>query len=161
MYCTANDVKRWLPKAVTTEGTAGSPPNTLHPNPVSLTDAEIDGYIRLADTDINSRLSAVYDVPLKKANLGGTVKYPDPVPLISARFTAMLIFQQRLSGAERQDAEWVKDNHGKAMDELMAMVAGHQRPENQDSTRSQRFARSDWFNIPPYPSRFPPERQGR
>ena len=161
MYCTANDVKRWLPKAITTQGTTGNPPNVLHPNPVSITDLEIDGFIRLADSDINSRLSAVYDVPLRKANMGGVVKYPDPIPMISARFTAMLIFQQRLSGAERQDAEWVKTNYDNAVNELLAMVAGHQRVENQDSTRSQRFARSDWFHVPPYPSKFPPERSGR
>ena len=161
MYCTYDDVKIWLPKAVTVEGTTGSPPNLLHPNPVSLTNVDIDRYIRLADSDINSRLSAVYDVPLKRTNLGGVVKYPDPIPLISARFTAMLIFQQRLSGAERQEAPWVPENFNKAMDELMAIAAGHQRLENQDSTRAQRFARSDWFNIPPYPSKFPPEKSGR
>lgn len=161
MYCTADNVKTWLPKAVTTEGTVGSPPNVLHPNPVSITNLQIEGFIRLADSDINSRLSAVYDVPLKKANMGGKVAYPDPIPLISARFTAMLIFQQRLSGAEKADAEWVKENFDKAMNELMAMVAGHQRPENQDSTRSSRFANAGWYGIPPYPSKFPPEKSGR
>ena len=161
MYCTAADVKRWLPKAITTEGTATNPPNINHPNPVSITNLEIEAYIRLADSDINSRLSAVYDVPLKKTSTGGVVKYPDPIPLISARFAAMLIFQERLTGAERQDAAWVPENFDKAMNELMYIQGGHQRLENQDSTRSQRFARSDWFNVPPYPSKFPPEKSGR
>jgi hypothetical protein len=128
---------------------------------VSLTDADIEGYIRQADTDINSRLSGVYDVPLKKANMGGRVAYPDPIPLISARFTAMLIFQQRLSGAEKAEASWVPENFNKAMDELMQIQAGHQRLENEDSTRSSRFANSAWFPIPPYPSKFQPEKVGR
>ena len=161
MYCTADDVKKWLPKAVTVQGAAGNPPNVLHPNPVSITTLELEDYIRRADSDINSRLSAVYDVPLKKANMGGRVDYPDPIPLISARFTAMLIFQERLSGAEKADAEWVRENFDKAMNELMAIQAGHQRLENEESTRSSRFAYSNWFNLPPYPSKFPPEKSGR
>ena len=161
MYCTVNDVKMWLPKAVTVEGAAGSPPNMLHPNPVSITNSDIESYIRQADSDINSRLSAVYDVPLKKANMGGKVAYPDPIPLISARFTAMLIFQQRLSGSEKADAEWVRDNFDKAMNELTHIQAGHQRLENQDSARSSRFAYAGWYPVPPYPSKFPPEKTGR
>ena len=157
-YCSTDDVKRFLPRAVTTEGLAPSPPNVLHPSPVSVTDVEIAEFIELSDSEVTSRLSAVYDVPLKKVNMGGSLKYPPPIPLISARFAAMLIFQQRLSGAERQDAEWVEKNFNHATDELQDIEAGRQRLQGQDSTRSSRFAKSDWFNIPPWPGRFPPER---
>jgi hypothetical protein len=146
----------WLPRAVSVEGTDTSPPNALNPNPVSITDNEIEKYILLADSDINSRLSGIYDVPLKRINIGGKVNYPDPIPLISARFTAMLIFQQRLSGAEKTDAEWVRENFNKAVNELSAIQAGHQRLLNTNSNRSSRFARSDWYPTLPYPSKFPP-----
>jgi len=157
-YSSTTDVKRFLPKAVTTEGLTPSVPNVLHPSPVSLTDLEIASFIALADSDINSRLSGVYDVPLKKVNMGGLVQYPPPIPLISARFAAMLIFQQRLSGAERQDAEWVKENFNRATDEMLDIESGRQRLAGQYSTRSSRFVKSDWFPIPPWPSKFPPDR---
>jgi len=157
-YCSVSDVKRFLPKAVTVEGITPSPPNVLNPNPVSLSDTDISGFIALADSDINSRLSGVYDVPLKKVNMGGTVQFPPPIPMISARFAAMLIFQQRLSGAERQDAEWVKENFNRATDEMLDIEGGRQRLAGQYSTRAARFVKSDWFPIPPWPSKFPPEK---
>jgi len=157
-YCSVSDVKRFLPKAVTVEGLTPTPPNVLNPSPVSMSDSDISGFIALADSDIDSRLSAIYDVPLKKVNMGGTVKFPPPIPLISARFAAMLIFQQRLFGAEHQEGEWVKENFSRATDELLDIEAGRQRLAGQYSTRSARFVKSDWYPVPPWTSRFPPEK---
>ncbi len=158
-YCSVEDVQIFLPGAIRFEGD-NPDPNPADMNPETLLDAEVEGYIEQATQYINSRIGAVYDVPLRKVNIGGTLSYPHPIPSICARLTAKFIWQRRLAGADRETGNFVDKHHTEAMEELNDVLRGYARLQNQDSNRSRRFAASDWFDIPTVPVKDgPPERR--
>lgn len=156
-YCTNADVRRFLPRPVIIEG-ENPTPSARNPNAETLTLADLAEYIEQADEYINSKINAIYEVPLKKVNIGGTVKYPSPIPLISARLAAKLIFEQRLSGSDRQPGEFPKAIYDQAILDLNAVVRGNSRLLGQGSNISSRFARSSWHSVPPNPVKDPPDK---
>ena len=158
-YCTVDDVHIFLPKAIRVEGDNPSP-DPRDPNPESLTDAEAEGFIEQADQYINGRIGAIYDVPLKKSNVGGTLSYPHPIPSISAPFAAKFIWQKRLAGADRETGNFVERHYQEAMEELNDVLRGHVRLMGQDSWKSKRFAPGSWYgSAGPSPVKLQPEKK--
>ncbi len=162
-YATVNDVKFFLPNAITTEG---SNPTTsfLHPNPESIQDGDVDldvgtieGYIAQADQYINGELAAVYQVPLVKVNNGGIVSYPAPIPSISARLAAKFIWEQRLTGADKAAGDFIENHYKQAMIELNETIRGNRRLLGQNGQVGSRFSRDSWHQVPPYPAKEPPQ----
>lgn len=148
-YCQQVDVRRLLPDAVVIEGENPNP-NPRDERPESLTTIEIDWYISQADSIINGRLAPVFDIPLRLSNIGGIVKYPDPIPWVSAAITVWLIMTQRLSGGDRADTSaYVEKLHQRAHLMLDQIFNGHIRLDNQNSYTSHRTIKSDLFAIPP------------
>lgn len=156
-YCTNADVRRFLPRGVVVEG-ENPTPSSRNPNAESLQIEDLAEYISQADMYINGELAAIYEVPLKKVNLGGHVGYPPPIPSISARLAAKFVFEQRLSGADRQVGDFNKGIYDQAMLELNAVIRGNRRLMGQNGNLSSRFSRSAWHPIPPNPVKDPPEK---
>ena len=156
-YCTVDDVQLFLPKAIRVEGVNPSP-DPRDPNPESLLDTEVESYIAQADQYINDRVGAVYDVPLRKTNVGGVLGYPHPIPSISARLAAKFIWQRRLAGADRETGNFVDKHYAEAMEELNDVLRGHIRLGGQDSWKSKRFAPGSWYGTTgPSPVKLQPE----
>ena len=59
----------------------------------SITPVDLDWYQSQADAEINDMLSGSYYVPLKQVTVDGVTKFPDPIPIIAAMQTAVLIMQ--------------------------------------------------------------------
>lgn len=156
-YCTLNDVKAYIPEAIQTQPDPITPPSFLHPNPVSITDDDLEIYIAQADQYINGELSTIYMTPLKKINLGGIVTYPHPIPSISARLTAKFLWEQRLTGADKAAGDFIDNHYKQAMNELNEIVRGNRRLAGQNGQMGSRFSRSSWHHIPPYPAKEPPQ----
>lgn len=157
-YCTVDDVQIFLPRAIRVEG-SNPTPSPRDPNPESLLDTEVEGFIDQADQYINGRIGAIYDVPLRKANMGGILGYPPPIPSISARLAAKFIWQKRLAGADRETGDFVEKHYQEAMEELNDVLRGHVRLQVQDSWRAKRFAPSTWYGIPPSPVKLHPDKR--
>jgi len=156
-YCTVDDVRLYIPRAIRMEGDNPTP-DPRDPNPESLTDDEIEEFISQADQYINARIGAIYDIPLRKTNIGGTLAYPSPIPSISARLSAKFIWQKRLAGADRETGNFVDKHYAEAMEELNDVIRGHVKVMGQDSFRSKRFAPSTWYGTSgPSPVKLQPE----
>jgi hypothetical protein len=154
-YCTSADVKQFLPDAIVVEGDNPSP-SPLNPRPESMTTIELSNYMNQADSIINSRLSGIYDIPLRRSNIGGVIGYPPPVPFIAAAITTYLVMTQRLSAGDRaQSSEYVKDLYDRAMSQLDQIFNGQARLMNQNSFTSHRTIKADLFSIPPGTSKEP------
>mgnify|MGYP001052398315 FL=1 len=148
-YCTSTDVRRLLPDAVVIEG-ENTTPSITNPRPESIKIVEIDWYIEQADSIINAKLAAIYDIPLRKSNIGGLIKYPDPIPWTSAALTTYLIMTQRLSAGDRaESSKYVIDLYTRAQEVLDHVLNGNIRLMNQNSYTSHRTVKSDLFSIPP------------
>jgi hypothetical protein len=143
-YCTYSDVRRLLPRAIKIQGENPNP-HVLDPRPESLTTADIDAYIDYADSQINALVGAIYDVPLQESNQGGKVKFPEPVPFISAAMAAWMIFQQRLSGADKATGEYTERMYKVAMSRLQYIVNGQIILRGQTYLRSSRTIKGDLF----------------
>ena len=153
-YSAKADVRRYLPRSVVMQG-ENPTPHPRDPRPESLLDTDTTAYRAQADSIINGRISAIYDVPLKKSNIGGTVGYPHPIPFISAVFAAWMIFQQRLSGSERAISDYTERMYGVATQQLDNIENGNIRLRGQDSYTSSRTVKSDLWSIPPRPGTQP------
>lgn len=152
MYCTRDDVEKFLPPNIITEDAAVDIPNPLNPAPSTLTSIDLDIYISYACSRIDSALATIYDVPLKKINQGGTVAFPLPIPTIAAILTSQMIFEQRLQGVDRTRSESQKEREKWAEGELLLIQNGERRLIGQRNTRGNRFVRGTLPNIPRNPA---------
>lgn len=158
-YSAKSDVRLFLTRAVVMQG-ENPTPHPRDPRPESLLDTDTASYIAQADSIINGRISAIYDVPLRKSNIGGTVLYPYPISFISAVFSAWMIFQQRLSGSERASSDYTERMYKIATQQLDNIENGRIRLRGQDSYTSSRTVRSDLWAIPIRPSKEPAQTTG-
>ena len=145
-YCTSTDVRRLLPDAVVIEG-ENTTPSITNPRPESIKIVEIDWYIEQADSIINAKLAAIYDIPLRKSNIGGLIStrsnYGHPA------LTTYLIMTQRLSAGDRaESSKYVIDLYTRAQEVLDHVLNGNIRLMNQNSYTSHRTVKSDLFSIP-------------
>lgn len=158
-YASVSDVQLYLTDAISIEGDNPTP-SMLDPNPESMEELDVLAYINQAAQYIDSEISAIYMVPLKKVNMGGIVYYPPPIPSIAARLAAKFIWEQRLTGAEKGDGDKFIENHYKqALLELNEIVRGNRRLMGQNGQLGSRFSKASWHHIPPYPAKEPPQGQ--
>lgn len=150
-YCTVQDVKEYLPPNVVSEGTNPFP-NPRNPAPETLTVATVNFYIQQACGHIDAALGSIYDVPLAKTNMGGDIKYPDPISEMAAVMAAALIFEQRLQGADRQRSELVEQRVKEFKADLNAIKNGEVVLWGQRRTRGSRFVRNTLYNAPLNPA---------
>jgi hypothetical protein len=153
-YASAEDVRKYLPNAIVIQG-ENPTPNPRNPNPESLTLTDIEYYVEQSDAQINSILGAIYDTPFRKGNIGGEIKYPEPIVFISAVMAAWMIFQQRLSGADRTIGDFTERMYKIGMSRLDDILNGRIRLLDQDSYTAHRTIRSDLFPMPPTPFKNP------
>lgn len=151
LYCSKEDVKKYLPPNINVEGDNPTP-NYLDPTPDSVFNIDIDYFIEQACDEIDAALATIYDVPLNKINFDGSIVYPKPIPELTAIFAAARIFEQRLQGAERQSSEVVKDRLKWAYDQLNQIQNGQRRLYGVRNTRGDRFIRQTLRNIPKNPA---------
>lgn len=150
-YCTVSDVQIYLPSNIVVEGT-NTAPNPRNPNPETLLIVNIEFYIEQVCDMIDSALGSQYDVPLKKVNLGGVVRYPDAIPAIAAVLSAQLIYEQKLQGMDQEKSEMVKSRVQWATNELLVLQNGERRLAGQRATRGSRFVRSTLYGVPKNPA---------
>ena len=146
-YSAKSDVRLFLPRALVLQG-ENPTPNPRDPRPESLLDTDMNSYITMADSIINGRLATIYDVPLRKANIGGIVDYPYPIRMISAVFSAWMIWQQRLSGSEKAASEFVERMYKIATQQLDNIENKRIRLRGQDSYTVSRTVRNDLWAAP-------------
>lgn len=150
-YCTVNDVKKYLPPNITTEG-SNPTPNFRNPAPETVKNIDAEFYIQQACDLIDAALASIYDVPLVQKNYGGEVSYPGNIPQIAAIWAAQLIYMQPLQGADRQYSEPQKERWDWAMNELVRIQNGEMPLRGQRSNRGDRFVRSTTRNAPNNPA---------
>lgn len=128
LYCQLDDVKLLLPTNMTKQIT--SPIPTLTPN---LTNTEITDYIVRADQMINGFLQQYYGVPLrriKKTNPNvilpaDSFGYPDPIPFISSRLSASMIYNEKFTADSHTDASTYGEKYmEQAMKEVENIQSG-------------------------------------
>lgn len=146
-YCTTNDVKRYLPPNVVTEG-ENPLPNFRNPSPETASNVDLDFFIQQASADIDANLATQYDVPLKQVNIGGEVSYPHPIPIICAILAAQMYYSQALQGADKQFSEAQKERFDFAQNQLVRIQNGELRLFGQRNTRGSRFVRSTLYGTP-------------
>ena len=150
-YCTADDVKEFLPPNIIPEGDVVTP-DPLNPAPATLLTVDVYYFIVQACSRIDAALSPIFDVPLKKVNQGGVVGFPSPIPTIAAILTSQMIFEQRLQGVDRTRSESQKEREKWAEGELLLIQNGERRLLGQRNTRGNRFVRGTLPNIPKNPA---------
>ena len=158
-YSTKAEVRLFLPRAIVMQG-ENPTPHPRDPRPESLLDTDTENYIEHADSLINGRLGAIYDVPFKHTNYSGQITYPDPIPFVSAVFAAWMIYQQRMSGSERAASDYTERMYKMATQQLDNVENGRIRLRGQDSYTSSRTVKSDLWAIPPRTSKEPAQTTG-
>jgi phage gp36-like protein len=151
LYCSKEDVKKYLPPNITIEGDNPTP-NYRNPTPESVYNIDLDYFIEQASDEIDGALATQYDVPLKKVNFDGEYKYPRPVQQISSILAATRIYEQKLQGADRQMSDSLKERLKWAYDQLYKIQNGEIRIFGNRNTRGDRFVRSTLRGAPKNPA---------
>ena len=151
LYCSKEDVKKYLPPNIVVEGDNPSP-SYRNPTPESVFNIDLDYFIEQASDEVDGALATQYDVPLKKVNFDGHIAYPKPIIEIVAILAAARIFEQKLQGADRQSSDSIKDRNKWAYDQLYKLQNGELRIYGNRNTRGSRFVRSPLQGVPKNPS---------
>jgi hypothetical protein len=151
LYCSKQDVKKYLPPNITIEGDNPSP-SYRNPAPQTVYNIDLDYFIQQVSDEVDGSLSTQYEVPLKKINFDGEISYPKPIPEIVAILAASRIYEQKLQGADRQLSESTKDRIKWAYDQLDRIQDGRLRIYGIRNTRGDRFVRGTIRNIPKNPA---------
>jgi phage gp36-like protein len=151
LYCSKEDVKKYLPPNIVVEGTNPAP-NYRNPNSESVMNIDIDYFVEQASDEIDGALATQYDVPLKKINFDGEINYPKPVLEITAILAAARIFEQKLQGADRQYSESIKARTQWAYEQIYKIQNGEMRLYGNRNTRGDRFVRGTLRNVPRNPA---------
>jgi len=159
LYCSKQDVKKYLPPNITIEGDNPTP-SYRNPAPETVFNIDIDYFIQQVSDEIDGSLATQYDVPLKKVNFDGEIVYPKPILEITAILAAARIYEQKLQGADRQMSEALKDRVKWAYDQLDRIQDGSLRIYGNRNTRGDRFVRSTIRNIPRNPTEGGKSRRG-
>lgn len=151
LYCSKEDVKKYLPPNVVVEGDNPSP-DYRNPTPESVYNIDIDYFVDQACDEVDGALATQYDVPLKKVNFDGDIIYPRPIPEIVAILAAARIFDQKLQGVDRQSSEAIKERIKWAYDQLYKLQNGELRIYGNRNTRGDRFVRAPLRGVPRNPA---------
>jgi hypothetical protein len=151
LYCSKEDVKKYLPPNIVVEGTNPSP-DYRNPTAESVLNIDIDYFVEQASDEIDGALSTQYDVPLKKVNFDGEIGYPRPILEITAILAAARIFEQKLQGADRQYSESIKTRVEWAYQQLYKIQNGELRIFGNRNTRGDRFVRGTLRGISKNPA---------
>jgi phage gp36-like protein len=151
LYCSKEDVKKYLPPNITIEGDNPSP-SYRNPTPESVFNIDIDYFIQQASDEVDGSMATQYDVPLKKINFDGEQLYPKPIPEIVAILAASRIYEQKLQGADRQMSDAIKERTKWAYDQMARLQNGELRIYGIRNTRGDRYVRSTVRNVPRNPA---------
>ena len=151
LYCSKEDVKKYLPPNIVVEGDNPSP-SYRNPTPESVFNIDLDYFIEQASDEVDGSLATQYDVPLKKVNFDGEINYPKPILEIVAILAASRIFEQKLQGADRQMSDAIKDRVKWAYEQLYKLQYGELRIYGNRNTRGSRFVRSPLQGVPRNPA---------
>ncbi len=151
LYCSKEDVKKYLPPNVSIEGDNPTP-DYRNPTPESVFNIDLDYFVEQASDEVDGSLATQYDVPLKKVNFDGEIGYPKPILEIVAILAAARIFEQKLQGTDRQYSDAIKERTKWAYDQLAKLQNGELRIYGNRNTRGDRFVRSTIRNIPRNPA---------
>lgn len=151
LYCSKEDVKKYLPPNIVVEGTNPTP-NYRNPNIESVFNIDLDYFVEQSSDEIDGALATQYDVPLKKVNFDGEISYPKPILEITAILAAARIFEQKLQGADRQYSESIKARTQWAYEQIYKIQNGELRLYGNRNTRGDRFVRSPLRNVPRNPA---------
>jgi len=151
LYCSKEDVKKYLPPNVVVEGDNPTP-DYRNPTPQSVFNIDLDYFVQAASDEVDGALATQYDVPLKKVNFDGEVNYPNPITEIVAIFAAARIYEQKLQGADRQMSDAIKERNKWAYEQLYKLQNGELRIYGNRNTRGSRFVRSPLQGVPRNPA---------
>ncbi len=151
LYCSKEDVKKYLPPNIVVEGDNPAP-DYRNPTPQSVFNIDLDYFVEAASDEVDGALATQYDVPLKKVNFDGEVNYPKPIPEIVAIFAAARIYEQKLQGADRQRSDAIKERNKRAYEQLYKLQNGELRIYGNRNTRGSRFVRSPLQGVPRNPA---------
>lgn len=151
LYCSKEDVKKYLPPNIVVEGDNPAP-DYRNPTPQSVFNIDLDYFVEAASDEVDGALATQYDVPLKKVNFDGEVNYPKPIPEIVAIFAAARIYEQKLQGADRQMSDAIKERNKWAYEQLYKLQNGELRIYGNRNTRGSRFVRSPLQGVPRNPA---------
>jgi phage gp36-like protein len=151
LYCSKEDVKKYLPPNIVVEGD-NPDPNYRNPTPESVFNIDLNYFVEQASDEVDGALATQYDVPLKKVNFDGEIRYPNPIPEIVAILSAARIYEQKLQGADKQMSDAIKERNKWAYDQLYKMQNGELRIYGNRNTRGSRFVRSPLQGAPRNPA---------
>jgi hypothetical protein len=149
-YCSVDDVRAYLPTNVVVEGDNPSP-NFMNPNREAVMTVNVLFFIEQASDRVDMMLGTIYDVPLKKTNHDGEVKYPAAISYITAVLAAQMIYAQKLQGADKQKSESQIKREEDAIGQLSSIQNGEAILKGQRA-RGHRFISSTLYNAPYNPS---------
>lgn len=150
-YCAVDDVKKFLPEGIVPEG-ENPTPNPRNPDPETLLTADVEFFIERASDLVDASLSTIYQVPIKKVMLGGTVQYPGQIPHICAILASQMIYEQRLQQSDRGRSEAQKEREQWAMNELKLIQNGERVLWGIHNLKSSRFVRNTLYGVPKNPA---------
>ena len=151
LYCSKEDVKKYLPPNIIIEGDNPNP-DYRNPTPESVYNIDLDYFVEQACDELDGALATQYDVPLKKVNFDGEIIYPKPVQEIVSILAAARIYERVLQGADRQYSESMKGRDTWAYDQMARLQNGELRIYGNRNTRGDRFVRSTIRNVPKNPT---------
>lgn len=151
LYCSKEDVKKYLPPNIVVEG-SNPTPNYRNPTAESVYNIDLDYFIEQASDELDGALATQYDVPLKKVNFDGEINYPKPMVEITAVLAAARIFEEKLQGADRQYSESIKTRVTWAYEQIYKFQNGELRIYGNRNTRGERFVRSTIRGVPKNPA---------
>lgn len=151
LYCSKEDVKKYLPPNIIVEGDNPSP-NYRNPTPESVYNIDLDYFIEQVSDEVDASLATQYDVPLKKVNFDGEIDYPRPILEITSILAASRIYEQKLQGADRQMSDAIKERTKWAYEQLYKLQNGELRIYGNRNTRGDRFVRTPLRGVPRNPT---------
>lgn len=153
-YCQVEDVELLLPQELYKK--ISSPIPDLQPR---LSSAKITSYIERADQIINNNVQQYYAVPLRRIKIvdpnlvadAESSNYPYPIPIVSARIAASLIYNEvytgdggHVDGSEYGKQYWEKafedlDKIQSGVSILIGQIKRGERYRRPESMRIQKF----------------------
>lgn len=154
LYSQLDDVELLLPANMLKSFTSTVP--SLNP---TLTETEITDYILRADQMINGLLAQYYAVPLrriKKTNPNvispaSAYGYPDPIPFISARIAAALIYNEKFTADSHANASTYGEKYMEEALKEMENIQSGLTQLNGQIKKGERYRRSESMKLNKFP----------
>ena len=90
----------------------------------SITPTDLAWYQKQADSYINDKLSGSYYTPLTQVTVGDTTDYPDPIPIMAAMQTAVIIMEVHYTEVEPNEMAAVERMKADIASRIANLVEG-------------------------------------